>query len=558
LRAGRIRDPVHAYVGFTRIERAFLDDPIAQRLRYIAQAGLAHLVYPEVRTSRFAHSLGAMHLASRFLEAALRNADPELREAFEDATTAAVRSLAAGYMPDSDDVIRMFTADGLRTGAVAEGDARAVMLFVEQGLRLAALFHDLGHLPFSHDFEYALQQLFTERADVAERYPAVSQGSGAIHERIGYKAADLLLHQLHATFGELREIARLVFEIAGKILETEPPDEPELAVGTTLTHESVWGLLHRLIAGELDVDRCDYLLRDARAYGFEFASYDLDRLADNLVPVRVRPAVVDIAVRPQGVAAAESFMLARYRAYQWGPRHHKVAQIAAALQSAIRTWLEPVFTAPTTVGDRVAFMEHLETIAASDAAVDHVSAEPALRALSRYDDVWMLTELRSLADELPTDPWLGLITRRSRGPRSLWKRPDQFPAEDLAAWNDRLPDTDPAEVQLFEGAVARLAADDGVLVMRHHFRPYAPAPGHAGDPPPSALSVLTGDRGLLPLTELSQLTAGLWDVWRHDVQVQAFAAQPGGLSGADVSNALLPPTETAESNEEDDDGGPDL
>ena len=33
LRSGRIKDAIHGYVGFTRVERPFLDDPLTQRLR---------------------------------------------------------------------------------------------------------------------------------------------------------------------------------------------------------------------------------------------------------------------------------------------------------------------------------------------------------------------------------------------------------------------------------------------------------------------------------------------------------------------------------------------
>jgi uncharacterized protein len=61
-KAGRIRDPIHGYVSYTGIERIIIDSPIAQRLRHIGQSGMAQMVFPEVRSSRFSHSLGAMHL----------------------------------------------------------------------------------------------------------------------------------------------------------------------------------------------------------------------------------------------------------------------------------------------------------------------------------------------------------------------------------------------------------------------------------------------------------------------------------------------------------------
>ncbi len=78
---GHISDPVHSYVDFTGIERMILDTRIAQRLRYVAQNGLNHLVFPEVRTSRFSYSLGTMHVASAFLSACLKNADDILNVA---------------------------------------------------------------------------------------------------------------------------------------------------------------------------------------------------------------------------------------------------------------------------------------------------------------------------------------------------------------------------------------------------------------------------------------------------------------------------------------------
>jgi len=156
LRSGRIADPVHGYVNFTGVERAILDHPVAQRLRYVAQNGLAHLVFPEVRSSRFSHSLGAMHLTSGFLAACLRNADPDTLQQVGDAIRLSVERVA-GEVGDPERAASELITDATLTAHHYCRPAHASsMVLAEQGLRLAALFHDLGHLPFSHDFEHAL------------------------------------------------------------------------------------------------------------------------------------------------------------------------------------------------------------------------------------------------------------------------------------------------------------------------------------------------------------------------------------------------------------------
>src|SRR5438874_8570121 len=104
-----IRDPVHDVIAF-RTERpaeallfGLLNSAEFQRLRRIAQLGMASLAYPGADHSRYSHSVGVMETARRML-AQLRLNHP-----------------------------------------VTEGD--------ETILLAAALLHDLGHGPFSHVFE---------------------------------------------------------------------------------------------------------------------------------------------------------------------------------------------------------------------------------------------------------------------------------------------------------------------------------------------------------------------------------------------------------------------
>jgi HD superfamily phosphohydrolase len=527
-RPGRIKDPIHGYIPFTRIEREFLDDPLAQRLRWISQSSLAHYVFPEVRTSRFAHSLGAMHLSSRFLASALANTEEGLRRRLEEAIAGAVGTVAE-LPADLHAVRRLLVADGLLAGASVSDGARPFVLIAEQGLRLASLFHDLGHLPFSHDFEYALERLFDEDPERASaRFGALYTGGGqALHEVLGYQLAGTLFEKLHAAVfqgTELDALARCVVAVAETILLASPPDDPELALtpGNAFDDSTVWWLLHSLMAGELDVDRCDYLLRDARAYGFEFASYDVDRVVDNLVVVQPRAdrGFLALAVRAQGVTAAESYLVARFRAYQWGPFHHKVAQLAAALQHCTREILRGALDAPGTEPELDGFLHALQVIADGDRRRLHLDEPAAMDAFVGYDDIWWLTVLRERARRAPDDEWLQLVCFRKPGPRSLWKRPDQFPGGDLAAFNSGLPAREDVRGQArWNQVVDELAP--GVLVSRQRFSAWRPKRG--SNPPASELQVLSEDRGMIPLTELSYVSSALRPAWDHDVQVQAFS-----------------------------------
>ena len=57
-----IRDPVWNTIRMDAVAVAIMDTAAFQRLRYIRQLGLAHLVYPGATHTRFDHALGVYHL----------------------------------------------------------------------------------------------------------------------------------------------------------------------------------------------------------------------------------------------------------------------------------------------------------------------------------------------------------------------------------------------------------------------------------------------------------------------------------------------------------------
>jgi HD superfamily phosphohydrolase len=114
------RDPIHTFISVRTDERRVIDSMPFQRLRNIHQLALTYLVYPGATHKRFEHSLGVMELASRIFDVVT---DPQnlLYESVRD------------IVPDDD---------GKR--------------YWKSALRMAALCHDVGHLPFSHAAEKEL------------------------------------------------------------------------------------------------------------------------------------------------------------------------------------------------------------------------------------------------------------------------------------------------------------------------------------------------------------------------------------------------------------------
>src|SRR5213080_2791435 len=68
-RTYEIRCPVHGFITLSDWEREIINQPAFQRLRRIRQLAWTDMVYPGAMHTRFEHSLGVMHVASRLYEA---------------------------------------------------------------------------------------------------------------------------------------------------------------------------------------------------------------------------------------------------------------------------------------------------------------------------------------------------------------------------------------------------------------------------------------------------------------------------------------------------------
>ncbi|MGO8997454.1 MAG: HD domain-containing protein [Polyangiaceae bacterium] len=145
----------------------------------------------------------------------------------------------------------------------------------------AALLHDVGHGPLSHLFEDALP--------------------GTPH---------------HEAWTE-----RIVLDPStgiNKVLAGLDPQMPS-RVAALVRGEHELPYLAKAVSGTFDVDRCDYLLRDAHATGVRYGLFDLDWLLRSLrfAPVADPNDAPSLAIDgAKGLPAIEAFILARLNMFQ--------------------------------------------------------------------------------------------------------------------------------------------------------------------------------------------------------------------------------------------------
>src|SRR6476646_7541546 len=94
--------------------------------------------------------------------------------------------------------------------------------------------------------------------------------------------------------------------------------------------------LQGLISGSLDLDKIDYLSRDARLCGVPYGTVDVDRLLATLTLVETAPGRDEVGVLEKGVSALESLLFAKYQMYRNVYWHHAVRSATCMFKRAVR------------------------------------------------------------------------------------------------------------------------------------------------------------------------------------------------------------------------------
>ena len=315
---GEITDPIHRYIRFTDVEREVLDTPAFQRLRRIKQLSGAHLVYPCAQHSRFEHSLGTMHIAGY----------------------AAETLLAKGYL--SKDSI--------------------------QGLRLAALLHDIGHGPFSHLFEEILDSKCKQSHEDLGKKIIIKTEISDILKRHGYSSNGIC----KLSFGE----SKIKF-------------------------------FNEIIVGALSADIMDYLPRDGLFTGAEYGKIDYHRLISSFEVV----SNAHLAINRSALYSFESMLISRYEMFKAVYFHKTVRSAEVMLLHSMRLANEQLNLTDTSLNNYLnltddSTLEKIQSLNANEVAVRLITDYRNRRLLKcvyekflhKHDEKYKKMDARALDD----------------------------------------------------------------------------------------------------------------------------------------------------------------
>ncbi|USZ69593.1 HD domain-containing protein [Halorussus salilacus] len=294
-----------------------------------------------------------------------------------------------------------------------------------KAVRAAALLHDVGHGPYGHQTEGIIERRL-----------------GRHHDDVDDLLAD----------GPIAD----VLESHG----LDPGEVADLVAGE--------GKLGQLVAGELDVDRMDYLVRDAHHTGVPYGTIDHSRL---LAALRFRDG--ELVLSSGNVHTAESTLVARALMNATVYRHH-VSRIAGAMLER--------------AGERLLDSTDLDA-----------------EAFARMTDDRLLGALRDCEATADT---ARRLERRDLYKRAVWT--------DLGSVPESVVTADHASVRAFERDIADAAgvAPEQVLVD---------TPGEPGMPESSTRVVVDGE--VRRLADESPLVEGLRAAGRAQWRLGVYAPE---------------------------------
>lgn len=426
----QVTDNIHETIYLSALEAEMIATPYFYRLHDIYQSSTVYMTFPSNRTKRYEHSLGTMEIASQMLYAAVSNADENTREelfnklrkhyreilelairksegekvsyyikyqdyllkqirdnrnenVIENINQNVVKSLEEGCFDDTALDYFQFYPLGNNNEKNHYNDVESVFLYrcLLQATRIVALFHDVGHPPYSHIMERVIEDLYEKyknqsgeneyqqnnleefRKSLQNFFISDSDkicGYRTLYSKISYEEKPF--HEKVGLFFIKQVIDGLIKNLIEKEVGSEIPRSQKIAkiIYYTIVVEFTMAMfaekdiffksLHKIVDGFVDADRLDYIMRDSLNTGIDWGRIPYKRIINSarlFYLASYKDVVLEEDERPFVIAYPtkvmndiEDLLLVRYKIFVRINFHHHCLKTAVVLQTAVKELAE--------------------------------------------------------------------------------------------------------------------------------------------------------------------------------------------------------------------------
>ncbi|MDE7192363.1 MAG: hypothetical protein K2O14_00195 [Oscillospiraceae bacterium] len=388
-----ITDTIHQSIPVSAFESVMMATPFFYRLHDVYQSSTVYLTFPCNRTKRYEHSIGTMHLAGDMFFSAITNAEEKVKKDFfkvsKEKINLIISEFCKGHIPsycagqsgkirgcfppskqnikDLESFMNGFTFDYIKDVALEHyfpsfSDETQIQKFTYQcileAVRLVALFHDVGHPPFSHIMESVLIDLYNKCQDGSNEFDDAkkeelveclkpyadnkelenlkyitkgdkSSKGGELHEKVGITMFHAALETYFKSIFETQLEKRKAFDILVYSVCVS-----EVAFAMLYDVDVFFVSLHRIIDGVVDADRMDYIVRDSCNSGTTWGKIPYTRIVNSCMMVKYNSHFL-IAFPQKMADDIADMMLNRYKIFSRINFHHRSLKTAVILQNLI-------------------------------------------------------------------------------------------------------------------------------------------------------------------------------------------------------------------------------
>lgn len=397
-----IKDAVHKYIELEEPFWKTVNTAEFQRLRWIEQTSYRAL-YPAARHDRFIHSLGVFHLGQKAFASLLETAEESEKDVLE-----------------------------------ANKDS----------FLLACLLHDVGHAPFSHTcedfFDYKIPQQCTTKGIGKELIDAIQASDmeqcekkvlvddftkcldrslntskpPAHHEIVSSIVVARIYSNCCLSFGPSALSLDLIIRcIIGCTYATYPCDDE-----TVKREKGIKDCLIRLLnSSSSDVDKLDYLARDAQMSGYDNIAIDTNRLVKGLSYVIDSQGQYHPAFKKSALSIIENVFAAKNSVAKWILNHPTIIYEGILLRRSIGVALKQVAARKSSANnaeDSNGTDEFIKAVFSTQSLSATLAKDHPVRLLTDGDILHFIKQAQS--------PDIDEFLNRSERRHPVWKSVEEY------------------------------------------------------------------------------------------------------------------------------------